>query len=199
EAAGAGILAQKREIRELDGIIADLETQHNDAQYRHEQLRTELNQLQAALEGMRKEAHASEMQTLTLEKDLARDREELSRLVARLNQLGDEKLDLEAQRDEAARETETAVTSLAEARTRLIALEDSVSSLGHEHIALYDELEKAQEAVTRLRGASGSRRTSAPARRAPPSCAPRSRPPGKSSCASPKSAREPPRSSRSSA
>ncbi|HXU71513.1 MAG TPA: chromosome segregation protein SMC [Polyangia bacterium] len=151
EAAGAGILAQKREIRELDGIIADLETQHNDAQYRHEQLRTELNQLQAALEGMRKEAHASEMQTLTLEKDLARDREELSRLVARLNQLGDEKLDLEAQRDEAARETETAVTSLAEARTRLIALEDSVSSLGHEHIALYDELEKAQEAVTRLR------------------------------------------------
>ena len=33
EAAGAGILAQKREIRELDGIIAELESQHTDAQF----------------------------------------------------------------------------------------------------------------------------------------------------------------------
>ena len=31
----AGILAQKREIRELDGIITELESQHNDAQFRH--------------------------------------------------------------------------------------------------------------------------------------------------------------------
>ena len=44
---------------------------------------------------MRKEAHEGEMQILTLEKDLARDREELSRLITRLNQLGDEKLELE--------------------------------------------------------------------------------------------------------
>ncbi len=91
------------------------------------------------------------MQILNLEKDLARDREELTRLVARLNQLGDEKFDLENQRDEAAREAETAKTSLAEARSRLVALEDALSTLGHDSLKLYEQLEAAQEAATRLK------------------------------------------------
>ena len=151
EAAGAGILAQKREIRELDGIIGELESQHNDAQFRHQQLKNELGTLQTALDTMRKDAHAGEMQILTLEKDLARDREELSRLLARLNQLGDEKLELEEQRQDAARETEEATVALAAARQRLIALEDALSSLGHDSLKLYEELEAAQEAVTRLK------------------------------------------------
>src|SRR5207244_3546612 len=50
EAAGAGILAQKREIRELDGIIGELEAQHNDATFRHQQLKNELATLQTALD-----------------------------------------------------------------------------------------------------------------------------------------------------
>jgi chromosome segregation protein len=151
EAAGAGILAQKREIRELDGIIAELESRHNDAQFQHQQLKNELGTLQAALETMRKEAHQGEMQILTLEKDLARDREELSRLIARLNQLGDEKLELERQQEEAAREAEEATVALGAARERLIALEDQLSSLGHDSLKLYEQLEAAQEAVTRLK------------------------------------------------
>jgi chromosome segregation protein len=156
EAAGAGILAQKREIRELDGIIAELESQHNDAQFRHQQLKNELATLSAALDTMRKDAHASEMQILTLEKDLARDRDELVRLVARLNQLGDEKLELERQKEEAGHEAEESTAALAAARTRLIALEDSLSSLGHDSLALYEELERQQEAVTRLKVEAGA-------------------------------------------
>jgi chromosome segregation protein len=156
EAAGAGILAQKREIRELDGIIAELESQHNDAQFRHQQLKNELQTLTTALDNMRKEAHAGEMQILTLEKDLARDREELSRLVARLNQLGDEKLELEAQKDEAAREAGDAAAALGAAREQLIQLEDALSSLGHDSLKLYEELELAQEAVTRLKVEAGA-------------------------------------------
>ena len=151
EAAGAGILAQKREIRELDGIISELESQHNDAQFRHQQLKNELQTLQTALDTMRKDAHQGEMQILTLEKDLARDREELSRLVSRLNQLGEEKLELERQRAEAARETEEATVALGAARERLITLEDQLSALGHDSLALYAQLEAAQEAVTRLK------------------------------------------------
>jgi chromosome segregation protein len=91
------------------------------------------------------------MQILTIEKDLARDREELTRLVARLNQLGDEKFDLENQRDEAAREAESARSALAAARDRLVALEDALSTLGHDSLKLYEQLEAAQEAATRLK------------------------------------------------
>jgi chromosome segregation protein len=151
EAAGAGILAQKREIRELDGIIVGLESQHNDASFRHQQLRAELGTLSTALEGMKKDAHQGEIQILTLEKDLTRDREDLSRLVARLNQIGEEKLDLARQEVEAARECEEATVALAAARQRLITLEDQLSSLGHDSLALYDKLEAAQEEVTRLK------------------------------------------------
>jgi chromosome segregation protein len=151
EAAGAGILAQKREIRELDGILAELESKHNDAQFQQQQLKNELGTLQNALEAMRKEAHASEMQTLTLEKDLGRDREELARLITRLNQLGDEKLELERQADDAKREAEEATLALGQARDRLVTLEDQLSSLGHASLALYEQLEQAAEAVTRLK------------------------------------------------
>src|SRR6185503_14658307 len=115
------------------------------------QLKNELATLTTALDNMRKEAHAGEMQILTLEKDLARDREELSRLITRLNQLGDEKLELERQRDEAAAEAAAATTALGEARQKLITLEDALSSLGHNSLKLYEELEIAQEAVTRLK------------------------------------------------
>jgi chromosome segregation protein len=151
ESAGAGILAQKREIRELDGIIGELESRHNDATFQQQQLKNELSTLQKALETMQKEAHAGEMQILTIEKDLARDREELARLTARLNQLGDEKLDLEQQRDDAAREAEEAKLALGQARDRLVTLEDTLSSLGHESLKLYEQLEQAQEAATRLK------------------------------------------------
>ncbi|HEX6837462.1 MAG TPA: chromosome segregation protein SMC, partial [Polyangia bacterium] len=156
EAAGAGILAQKREIRELDELLTTLESQHNDAQFQQQQLKNEMATLQNALDGMRKEAHATEMQALTLEKDLARDREELSRLIARLNQLGDEKLELERQRDEAAEEAKNAAAALQAAREKLIGLEDSLSSLGHDSLKLYEELEIAQEAVTRLKVEAGA-------------------------------------------
>ncbi|MDB4966871.1 MAG: smc [Myxococcales bacterium] len=151
EAAGSGILAQKREIRELDGIITELESQHNDATFQHQQLKNELATLQTALDTMRKDAHQGEMQILTLEKDLARDREELQRLVARLNQLGEEKLELERQQGEAAREAEEATVALGQARQSLITLEDQVSALGHESLQLYEQLDAAQEAVTRLK------------------------------------------------
>jgi chromosome segregation protein len=151
DSAKAGILAQKREIRELDGIISELESKHTDQSFQQQQLKNELQTLQKALETMQKEAHEGAMQILTLEKDLTRDREELQRLVARLNQLGDETIELEDQRDEAAREAETAKTSLGAAKEKLVALEDSLSSLGHASLELYEQLEAAQEAVTRLK------------------------------------------------
>src|SRR4051812_13858424 len=112
---GGGGLGQEREIRGVDGVITAIEAQPQDAQIRPQQLKNELGTLQTALDTMRKDVHQSEIQTLTLEKDLARDREELARLITRLNQLGDEKLELERQKDEAAREAEAATVALAAA------------------------------------------------------------------------------------
>jgi chromosome segregation protein len=151
EEAAAGILAQKRELRELEGVIAELESRHNDARYRHEELRQELHRFTSALEAMQRRAHESEIEMLTLEKDLARDREELSRLVTRLNQLGDEKLELDRQRGEAAAEAEEAAKQQHEMKERIITLEDQLSTLGHESLALYEALERAQEKVTRIK------------------------------------------------
>ncbi len=206
---GRAILAQKREIRELDGIIGELESQHNDAQFRHQQLK---NELRPAADGARgacaRTRTRARCRSSTLEKDLARDREELARLrgAARTSSATRSSSSrssgrgararprrrrraLAAARDAADRARGRAVVARARARSR------STS-----------ELEAAQEAVTRAqgrgrrgageegrrstsscsgspptatrsgRGACGSRRTSASARRARPSCAARSAP-----------------------
>ena len=151
EAAGAGILAQKREIRELDGIIAELESQHNDAQFRHQQLKNELGTLHD-----RARQHA---QGSARERDADPDAGEgfgaRSRGARAARRAAEPARRREARARAAARRGgrrgRPATTALAEARQRLIGLEDALSSLGHDSLQLYEELERAQEAVTRLK------------------------------------------------
>src|SRR6185503_8821944 len=90
EAAQAGVLQQKREIRELDGIIGELESRHAELTARHTAHKDELAAISGSLETLRKDAHQGEMQILTHDKDLARLREELSRASQRLEVLSGE-------------------------------------------------------------------------------------------------------------
>ncbi|HEY7954739.1 MAG TPA: chromosome segregation protein SMC [Polyangia bacterium] len=151
EAAQAGVLQQKREIRELDGIIAELESRHGELTARHTAHKDELAAISGSLEALRKDAHQGEMQILTHDKDLARLREELSRASQRLEVLSGEHTELEHQAGESAREAEEAQLLLRAARDRLVTLEDELSGLAREQVRLYELAEEAQEALTRLR------------------------------------------------
>ncbi|HZS39343.1 MAG TPA: chromosome segregation protein SMC [Polyangia bacterium] len=151
EAAAAGVLAQKREIRELDGILAELETRHAELTARVTQQRGELSSLTKSLETLRNDAHQGEMQILTHDKDLHRLRDELERMTQRLNVLATEHAELEHQAREAAREAEEAQLGLRAARDRLVGLEDELSALARESVRLLELVEQAQEALTTLK------------------------------------------------
>jgi chromosome segregation protein len=95
EAQGASVLAQKREIRELEEITTSLESDLNDATTRFVATKSEHQQVVRALEGLRKESHQGDIAIMASEKDVTRCRSELDRLRERLTQLNAEQLELE--------------------------------------------------------------------------------------------------------
>lgn len=118
ETAGAGILQQKREIRELEQITGGLEQDLADATARHVTCKAELAQVQASLEGIRKESHQGEIAMLAHEKDLSRWRAEAERLAERLEQLAREKAEIDHGVREMDRELEETQVQLEVARRR---------------------------------------------------------------------------------
>jgi chromosome segregation protein len=151
EVPGAGVLMQKREIRELDELLAGLTERHTESTARHTQWKGELSAIQKTLEALQKNSHDGEIQILTLEKDLQRDREEEARIVARLTTLSAERLEMEGRAEGAARELEDGRELLMTARDRLVTLEDELSRLGHAQVGALEEVERSAEAVTSFR------------------------------------------------
>jgi len=148
EAAAASVLSQKREIRELDAVIGELEGRHSAMTTEHERNQEELQLLRGTLESLQRDAHQSEMQLLTHEKDLGRQRDELERTLGRAAVLADEHADLSQQASEAAREAEEAAMGLRGARDRLVSLEDRLSQLARDQVARMELVEEAQELLT---------------------------------------------------
>ncbi|MDB4952930.1 MAG: chromosome segregation protein [Myxococcales bacterium] len=95
DAQGAGVLAQKREIRDLGEIVGTLEHDLSEAMTRLVTAKTELKNIGKALDGLRTQAHEGDMAIVGHEKDDARVRGELDRLRDRLGQLGTEQLELD--------------------------------------------------------------------------------------------------------
>jgi chromosome segregation protein len=96
DAQGAGVLAQKREIRDLDEIVGKLEHDLGEAMQRLVTAKTELSQLVKALDALRTQAHQGELAIMGHEKDDTRVRGELERVRRQLDQLGHEQLELDS-------------------------------------------------------------------------------------------------------
>ncbi|MBS1119258.1 MAG: chromosome segregation protein [Deltaproteobacteria bacterium] len=95
DAQGSGVLAQKREIRDLHEIVGRLEHDLSEATTRLVTARTELTQVLKAIEGLKTQVHEGEIAIMGHEKDETRVRTDLERLRDRLGQLGTEQLELE--------------------------------------------------------------------------------------------------------
>ena len=95
DAQGAGVLAQKREIRDLEEIVGTLEHDLSEAMARLVTAKTELKQITKALEGLRTQVHEGEIAIRGHEKDEARIRHDLERHRDRLGQLATEQRELD--------------------------------------------------------------------------------------------------------
>ncbi len=95
DAKGASILAQKREIRELDEIVESLDKELASASAHFLSTKNELVQVTKALEALRNDRHDGELAMTAHEKDLAGAQAELEGLRERLTRLNREQLDLD--------------------------------------------------------------------------------------------------------
>jgi chromosome segregation protein len=113
ESAVAGVLEQKREIRELEEIVARLEADTQEALSRHLGKKQQLADITAELDQLGAELRTDEMDMFGQQKDLDRATEELRRFEARRAQLETQVSDLQRSRQDAERRAETASEALA--------------------------------------------------------------------------------------
>ncbi len=151
DAAGAGVLQQKRELRELEEVVAALQEKHDRAVSQLTAKKAERKELELMLEAVRQDSHQGEMAILTHEKDLARHREELARLSSRGDSLAREAEDLGRQRAEALEESEATLLGLRDARDRLVSAEDRRDEHGRVAVSLLERVDGAAARVTELK------------------------------------------------
>jgi len=151
DAQGSGVLAQKREIRELEEIVGRLEHDLSEAMAKLVTAKTELKQVVKALEGLQSQAHEGDVAIMGHEKDDARVRGELERHRDRLGQLATEQHELDQRLAAIAADNTTARDIQLAAAARIDELERVQLDLTSDLTRQRDELEALTLALTEAR------------------------------------------------
>jgi chromosome segregation protein len=148
---GASVLSQKREIRELEELCAEMEQRFREKEEQLAVSRAEQQHLTRQLDELQKAGHAGEMQILSLDKDLLRHREELHRTVHRLEVLATEASELLSQKEAQEREAEEGRLHIRGVREALVRAEAERDRHGKAQLHLLDQVEALSHELTRLK------------------------------------------------
>jgi chromosome segregation protein len=151
ERVGQGVLQQKREMRELEELIAGLERDLAAASARHLSLKGELHATTRLLEELQRDTHSGEVEIVTQEKDLGRGREECSRLGARRAEIDGELAELREALDAAERDADETARASGEARARLGTIEERLAVLAQQGQDLLERVDGSATRVTDLK------------------------------------------------
>nr|HEX4317613.1 chromosome segregation protein SMC [Kofleriaceae bacterium] len=151
DAQGSGVLAQKREIRELEDIVGKLEHDLSEAMQRLVTGKAELKQVGKAIEGLRTQAHEGDLAIMSHEKDESRLRADLDRHKDRLGHLATEQLELEERLRAIASDDESTRTRQTDAASRIEHLERVQLDLAAEVTAHRDRLDDLARDLTEAR------------------------------------------------
>ena len=157
--AAVGILEQKREIRELEQLVARLDAEQQAALEQQLAAKAEVVELERQIAELLADLRADELAGLSQQKDLDRAREEQRRLEARRRQLAGDHDGLTRSLEEAELRLENARAALegdweivdaaerrtAELRTESLSLADRLDALVGELTALKVEAAQAQD------------------------------------------------------
>ncbi|MCS6912605.1 MAG: chromosome segregation protein SMC [Myxococcales bacterium] len=155
---GASVLAQKRELRELEALVSELAARLREQDEQLAVSRAELAHLGRQLEEMQRAGHQGEMQILALDKDLARSREELVRTTHRLQVLREEEAELVEQEKRLLREAEEARLEVRNARERLVQWEAERERHGQLQLHLMERVEELGHQLMQLKVQLAARR-----------------------------------------
>jgi chromosome segregation protein len=147
----SGVLRQKREIKELRGIIADLEQQYQSVLDAHVAVKTEMARLEQVLEEVTREGHQGDKDILTHEKDLSRIGSEVEALGARRRELEQESEHVRQLLDELEQQAGELRAEISEAGEQKQLGGDIIHLLGREALRVSRLVDHAAAAVTDLK------------------------------------------------
>jgi chromosome segregation protein len=151
ESQGAGVLAQKREIRDLGEIVGSLETDLTEATARLVTAKTELKQVSKAIEGLKTQAHEGDIAIMGHDKDLGRLKGEHDRLKDRLGTLGTEQLELEERLQQITTDEAALAMRRGEAEERIDTLEKAQLGYIEDVTGGRERLDELAQALTEAR------------------------------------------------
>jgi chromosome segregation protein len=154
ESALAGVLEQKREIRELEAVMERLDADVEAALGRHVAKKQAAADLGRARDEGAVALRADEMALLGQEKDLERLVEERRRLEARRAALAVQTVDLTRAREESEARLEAATTALTDDGATLEDAERRAAELRLQTVALADEVDRGVAQLTTLKVAA---------------------------------------------
>jgi len=151
DAEMSGVLRQKREIKELVEIIADLEQQYKTTLDAHVAVKTEMAGLEQLLEQVTREGHEGDKDIITREKDLSRVTSEVQALQARQQELEQESEQVRQRLDTLELEEEQLREEMLQASDQKQLGGDITYLLGREGTRISRLVEQAAAAVTDLK------------------------------------------------
>ncbi|HLK88832.1 MAG TPA: chromosome segregation protein SMC [Polyangia bacterium] len=154
ESALAGVLEQKREIRELEAVMLRLDADVESALARHVEKKQAAADLSRARDEGVQSLRGDEMSLLGQEKDLERLVEERRRLEGRRASLASQTVDLSRAAEENDARLDARTAELAEIRIALEEAERRSGELRIETVALADEVDRGVSHLTTLKVAA---------------------------------------------
>ncbi|MDX2022205.1 MAG: chromosome segregation protein SMC [Deltaproteobacteria bacterium] len=154
EAATSGILSQKREIRELEELVANIDRDFEGAMERHVSLKQQLAAVVERLQGLLAQERELQMERLGVGKDLDRVRREREQFNGRRRTLAASTEDLRKADEQAAIRAEELLAVLEEERVRAESAEIEAETRRAEALALGERLDSMVQALSDLKVSS---------------------------------------------
>jgi len=148
EAERSGILRQKREIKELSGIIEEMEADYKEALDSHLEIKTEMASIEQSLAEIARQGHQDDKDILTREKDLTNISQEMKALGQRQQDLTRETGEINALQQELDQQESEMYSTLSQAAEEEHLARDIFALLGREEARLSQVVEGTAEEVT---------------------------------------------------
>ncbi len=149
--SGAGLLHQKREIKELEQESQRLQAQVADLEQQRQDLHAACAEAEQRLEELERAIHQQELSLVDIDKDLARYRQEEQRLTERLETLSAEVDQILGDRDRLQQLADEARQQLEAMGRQRLEAETELQRLGERLDAQRQVQEQAREQLTRQR------------------------------------------------
>lgn len=152
--ASVGVLEQKREIRELEQVVAQLDTDYQALLARHVATKQRVADVTASIDAITADLRTEELKLVSEQKDLERAVDEAGRLTQRLEQLSRQQADLRRSLEDTEERHQSAQAAL-EADWRIVEeAEARAGSCRAESLSLADRVDEVVGELTALKVAA---------------------------------------------